>query len=1402
MPAPPAPGPGPELRFLGPAAAAAAASPPRPAFGAYTSGVVDAALEQDELYRNLRGNRATRKFAEERAQEVRDGVLSASFASMSGALDSLAWEGRSTRPGGPLLDPSFAGDAPSFALHTAPERPPPRRGGGGGGAGEAGGRAPRPVGHGAVVADRAHKKDLESKNTALNRSLQEGLKELRAESTARAAAEKHAVVAQARAVKAEQSLDRNQSDWQRETLRLEKANDKAAAELRLMETRLKEKEFELDRFRSEAHQKRTSLAHQAEGLKKVLAEHDQEIGVLREDLSSRIADNQSLVVQLNDLEARLAEAKQHKQELQDEVQELDVLLAEADEDRQHVFQKYSWLGKKVELLLAEEERTKEAAQRKTEEAERATAEARETQGRWLAEKAECERSIQDLGEKLKEVTEAKRKGHKYRKKKTRELQEEVDVLHAQLQTSQEARAELEAKLGEKEDYVHQVVADREAAVAALKLEVAQLQGTLESKESGMAAFRSAVEREARDRLEMEMRTAKVKHEARVRELEEEHSAQAQAELKMHQQKYQELLNSRIGEIKAFEKSQSEFVYATSKNFNEMVKEKADETLRRIMPDYILKTAHDVELKDKLAALQKSLEETHETRLVQLRAEHDTLLANQRADLQKEAFEAREAHERDTQGLKAAFDAEREALNAEAEDSLERLRTMLLAEKDNLRGEMQTELEAAKGSAVSKDDLLGQRDSAIAEKDFQIREQKTDIRNKEREIDRLQDLLHESVTKLRDTEENLLGIQSLYEGSKTKGNLLDGKVEQLKESLERNQAKQKEWEDRYEEALTQIKVHEVAIAKAQEKYERALQEAKELVKKGEEGARELGETQSLLALEQERCKQFEALKVRHESAKDAHAKELENRAQAHAMQVDALTAAKAALEHQLVDLTAREAERYQHLDETQTLKHEALEAEIEALKELSEEQKAALKEKDQRIPRLAADLGDREAEVKDLKEWVAELRGKLKEVERAQYERENRTSTKVRSIQMVATNKLHGMQQMKLQLEAEVKAEMSKFWAEFAPAFQKISMKHLDEVEKLRRDADRTRTGHEADLADAIARKMKEFAAEKEALLEKHGAELREQSQAVTALELKLQTAEAKVAELTALLDEREEELELLRKTRTDQQHALKLNSDMLDQSEADLKQRQLEMQRKEDERRDLAGKLDSSLANHAALVATFAKGLELSSEMAEGLKSDDKGVFAAHVVKLQHHLQAYADGVAADAAQAAQEAAQERVERLREEVGEKADEADELKHQTEVARQEVQRLTDALEGARAQGSQAEAGLQQARGELEKARKAEEEVARRVREESVELAELVAEEGMAPLRAELDVLRADYQELLSLHRSEMETVREESEHSLAEREDRYKHLLDLSEQRNVDLQGENRELEERLRLTLQ
>ena len=74
--------------------------------------------------------------------------------------------------------------------------------------------------------------------------------------------------------------------------------------------------------------------------------------------------------------------------------------------------------------------------------------------------------------------------------------------------------------------------------------------------------------------------------------------------------------------------------------------------------------------------------------------------------------------------------------------------------------------------------------------------------------------------------------------------------------------------------------------------------------------------------------------------------------------------------------------------------------------------------------------------------------------------------------------------------------------------------------------------------------------------------------------------------------------------------------------------------------------------------------------------------------------------------------------------------------------------------------------------------------------------------MAPLRAELDVLRADYQELLNLHRSEMETVREESEHSLAEREDRYKHLLDLSEQRNVDLQGENRELEERLRLTLQ
>ena len=50
------------------------------------------------------------------------------------------------------------------------------------------------------------------------------------------------------------------------------------------------------------------------------------------------------------------------------------------------------------------------------------------------------------------------------------------------------------------------------------------------------------------------------------------------------------------------------------------------------------------------------------------------------------------------------------------------------------------------------------------------------------------------------------------------------MEQLKESLERNQAKQKECEDRYEEALTQIKVHEVAIAKTQEKYERALQEA--------------------------------------------------------------------------------------------------------------------------------------------------------------------------------------------------------------------------------------------------------------------------------------------------------------------------------------------------------------------------------------------------------------------------------------------------------------------------------------------------------------------------------------------------------------------------------------------------
>ena len=157
----------------------------------------------------------------------------------------------------------------------------------------------------------------------------------------------------------------------------------------------------------------------------------------------RLANSQveELVRELRGQQGSLGELRKQAAELREEVAELEDLLGVTEGEKELYQKKYMSLGKKVELLLEEEARTKEEATTVSHNAEVAIVEAEKEVSRVAAERDRAVERCRATQEELADLRHSRKKQGKNQAKKLGELAEECSKLQGLLKQKEASEEE-------------------------------------------------------------------------------------------------------------------------------------------------------------------------------------------------------------------------------------------------------------------------------------------------------------------------------------------------------------------------------------------------------------------------------------------------------------------------------------------------------------------------------------------------------------------------------------------------------------------------------------------------------------------------------------------------------------------------------------------------------------------------------------------------------------------------------------------------------------------------------------------------------------------------------------------------------------------------------------------------
>ena len=474
--------------------------------------------------------------------------------------------------------------------------------------------------------------DLKDTKLGLGAYLQDSREELDQAQAGRVSAERTAAVQEARAQSREQALMVKSNKWKIDRMRLEMLLENRTEQLRAAEDSLRTKEGELERMRDEWNGLRSQWEEERSSIGQSMSFLEEDSKTSKEELRLANSQVEELVRELRGQQGSLGGLRKQAAVLREEVADLEDLLSVTEGEKELYQKKYMSLGKKVELLLEEEARTKEEATNVSHNAEVAIVEAEKEVSRVAAERDRAVERCRATQEELADLRHSRKKQGKNQAKKLGELAEECSKLQGLLK--QKEASEEEAR--QRWDKAEAANAERETLVATLRAKI----GHLEDSHANL-------QKEMDEKLQLEVRACKVRFDRQLQELDLEHQSKANREVNNHLQMYQQLLDARLDNGQTLEGAAVRLQANAASKIDDVV----DGRLKSMFKTFMSKENHEIEVQSRLESFGKSMQQEHGKLIEKIEKEHQGRLS----DLERE-FKAREVE----------WAAKHEALKADLE----------------------------------------------------------------------------------------------------------------------------------------------------------------------------------------------------------------------------------------------------------------------------------------------------------------------------------------------------------------------------------------------------------------------------------------------------------------------------------------------------------------------------------------------------------------------------------------------------------------------------------------------------------------------------------------------------------------------------------------------------------------
>ncbi|KAL3149782.1 hypothetical protein ABBQ38_013608 [Trebouxia sp. C0009 RCD-2024] len=222
---------------------------------------------------------------------------------------------------------------------------------------------------------------------------------------------------------------------------------------------------------------------------------------------------------LQRLERSNAHLRKQRAQMMADLQEVENVLGESEQERKDIRHKYIALGEKLELVLHQEERVKEGAERDTQAAKMAVKEAVSDLEMVSSERAELASRLNEQLALLEEEQHSKRKLRKKLTKRVEEAEREVAQLQQKLEDKAIRLEKASKEFNGLAQRTEQQATAFEHKIEQLQSQCCQLEKELARKQGDADVFRHEAENKMAERMRVALREQQLEYESQVREME-------------------------------------------------------------------------------------------------------------------------------------------------------------------------------------------------------------------------------------------------------------------------------------------------------------------------------------------------------------------------------------------------------------------------------------------------------------------------------------------------------------------------------------------------------------------------------------------------------------------------------------------------------------------------------------------------------------------------------------------------------------------------------------------------------------------------------------------------------------------------------------------------------------------